>query len=170
MNLFETERLAIRRFDEGDAAFVLASLNDPGFLANIGDRGVRTIADARAYIRERYLASYRANGFGLFRVALRDCDTPIGSVGLVRRDGLDGPDLGFAFLAAHVGRGYGGEAARAVLRWADGTLAFPELLAITAPDNAASAGLLRKLGFLDSGRVRVPGYPEESLLFTRRRP
>src|SRR6201996_4520372 len=115
MAMLETERLTIRRITLDDAAFMVETLNDPGFLANIGDRGVRTLGEAEAYIRDRVLASYEANGFGMFRVALKENDEAVGTVGFVRRDGLDGPDLGFAFLAEHTGKGYGHEAAAALL-------------------------------------------------------
>lgn len=158
----ETDRLIIRRFVAADAPFVLALLNDPGFLANIGDRGVRTIAGAEAYIRDRFDASHEAHGFAMLRVARKADDAPIGTVGFVRRDGLDGPDIGFAFLAAHVGRGHGDEAARAVLA------ARPDLRpmwAITAPHNHGSARLLGRLGFAEAGTVAIPGYAEPSRLF-----
>lgn len=163
--MLETERLTIRRITLDDAAFMIETLNDPGFVANIGDRGVRTAADAEAYIRDRVLASYEAHGFGMFRVGLKDGDRGIGTAGFVRREGLDGPDLGFAFLAAHTGKGYGYEAARALLDWGRETLRLPPLLAITALDNHASAALLAKLGFRERDRIRLPGYPGESRLF-----
>jgi [ribosomal protein S5]-alanine N-acetyltransferase len=163
--MLETERLAIRRIDLGDAAFMIDMLNDPGFLANIGDRGVRTVEQAEDYIRERILASYEAHGFAMFRVALKDSDEPVGTVGFVRRDGLDGPDLGFAFLEAHTGKGYGREAARALMAWGRETLGIGPLLAITAPDNAASAALLLKLGFRETGRITLPSHGGESRLF-----
>ena len=166
--MFETERLRVRRIDETDAGFMLAILTDPGFLANIGDRGVRTIADAERYFRERVLASYEANGFGMFRVSLKDGDEAVGTAGLVSRPGLDGPDLGFAFLAEHVGRGYAHEASAGLIAWARETLGAATLLAITAPDNAASAGLLVKLGFVETGRVTLPDHGGESRLFERR--
>ena len=139
--MFETERLRVRRIEEGDAGFMLAVLTDPGFLANIGDRGVRTIADAEAYVRERVLASYDKHGFGMFRVSLKADDEPVGTAGLVSREGLDGPDLGFAFLTAHIGRGYAYE---------------------------ASAALLVKLCFVETGRVTLPDHGGESRLFARR--
>jgi RimJ/RimL family protein N-acetyltransferase len=163
--MLETERLTIRRITLDDAAFMVETLNDPGFIANIGDRGVRTVEEAEAYIRDRVLASYEAHGFGMFRVALKRDDTGIGTAGFVRREGLDGPDLGFAFHAAHTGRGYGHEAAAALLGWGRETLALPPLLAITAIDNHASAALLRKLGFRERERITLPGYPGESRLF-----
>ena len=163
--MIETERLTVRRITLDDAPFMVETLNDPGFLANIGDRGVRTIEQARTYIRERILASYDAHGFGMFCAGLKEDDRGIGIVGFVRREGLDGPDLGFAFRQAHTGQGYGTEAARALLAWARPTLALPPLLAITAPDNHASAALLGKLGFREDGRVLLPGHGGESRLF-----
>jgi RimJ/RimL family protein N-acetyltransferase len=163
--MFETERLTIRRIGIADAGFMLAVLNDPGFLANIGDRGVRTIEDAEGYVRDRVIASYEAHGFGMFRVALKAGDVPVGIAGLVRRDGLDGPDLGFAYLAAHARRGYGYEAGRATIDWAHATLGLGPLLAITAPHNEASARLLLRLGFVEQAGVRLPVLDEVSRLF-----
>lgn len=165
--MLETERLTIRRITIDDASFMIATLNDPGFLANIGDRGVRTVEDAETYIRDRILASYEANGFGMFRVALKENDEGIGTVGFVKRDGLDGPDLGFAFLQAHTGKGYGHEAARALMDWGREALDMPPLLAITAPDNHASAALLAKLGFREEGRITLPTHGGESRLFVQ---
>jgi RimJ/RimL family protein N-acetyltransferase len=165
--MLETERLTIRRITLDDAAFMVEALNDPGFITHIGDRGVRTIEEAQAYIRDRILASYEAHGFGMFRVALKDGGGGIGMVGFVRRDGLDGPDLGFAFLAAHTGKGYGYEAASALLGWGRETLGLPPLLAITAPDNRASAALLWKLGFREEGRIMLPAHGGESRLFVQ---
>ncbi len=166
--MIETERLTIRRIDLDDADFMLASLNDPGFLANIGDRGVRTIDEAKAYISERVLASYETNGFGMFRVALKRDDEGGGTVGFVRREGLEGPDLGFAFLQTHTGKGYAFEAATALLTWGRETLGLSSMLAITAPDNTASAALLAKLGFEESDRITLPAHGGESRLFRKR--
>lgn len=163
--MIETERLTIRRIDLADTAFMVETLNDPGFIANIGDRGVRTIEDAEAYIRERIFGSYDANGFGMYRVALKDGDQGIGTVGFVKRDALDRPDLGFAFLQAHTGQGYGYEAALALLTWGRETLGFGPLLAITAPHNHASAALLVKLGFRETGTIVLPTHGGESRLF-----
>jgi [ribosomal protein S5]-alanine N-acetyltransferase len=160
--MLETDRLTIRRITEDDAAFMLAMLNDPGFLANIGDRGVRTIGEAQEYIRGRILGSYAVHGFGMLRVALREDDRAVGMVGFVRRDGLAGPDLGFAFLAGHVGQGFGHEAARALLASAPD---LRPLYAITSLANEWSAALLVKLGFVETGLVRIPAYPDDSRLF-----
>ena len=163
--MFETERLSVRRIGLEDAGFMLAMLTDPGFLTQIGDRGVRTLEDAEDYIRDRVLASYEEHGFGMYLVSLKKTREAIGTVGFVRRTGLNAPDIGFAFLEQHTGQGYGQEAARALIDWGRRTLNIGPLLAITAPDNAASAALLRTLGFRETGRVLLPAHGGESRLF-----
>jgi ribosomal-protein-alanine N-acetyltransferase len=165
MLLFETERLSVRRFGTEDAAFVLAMLTDPGFIANIGDRGVRTIEDAERYVAERIHGAYAEHGYGMSRVALKETDEPVGMVGLVRREGLDGPDLGFAYLAAQTGKGYGREAGRGMVDWAHGTLGIGPLVAITAAHNDPSARLLIALGFREEGVVAIPGHETPSRFF-----
>ena len=143
----ETERLVIREIDESDAAFMNALLNSPGFLKYIGDRGIRSDDDARRFISERYRKSYADNGYGLYAVLLKDNLVPVGMCGFVRRDTLPGPDLGFAFLPEHEGKGYGQESSIAVLRYGREELGFERVLAITTLDNRASIRLLEKLGF-----------------------
>jgi ribosomal-protein-alanine N-acetyltransferase len=143
----ETERLVIREIDESDAAFMNALLNSPGFLKYIGDRGVHSDDDARRFISERYRKSYADNGYGLYAVLLKDNLVPVGMCGFVRRDTLPGPDLGFAFLPEHEGKGYGHESSIAVLRYGREELGFERVLAITTLDNRASMRLLEKLGF-----------------------
>lgn len=158
-----TPRLTMREMVRADAPFILALLNDPGFIANIADRGVRTAAEAERYIVDRFTASYARNGFGFYLVA-KD-EEPIGICGFVAREGLPAPDLGFAYLAAHVGRGYGREAGEAMLAHGRGRLALDPILAIVRPDNAASIGLLVALGFVGEGIVDLPGIAGPSRLF-----
>jgi [ribosomal protein S5]-alanine N-acetyltransferase len=162
----ETPRLLLRHLDLGDAAFVLRLLNDPAFLRHIGDRGVRTLDDARLYLEDGPLASYRQHGFGLFLVSLREDGTPVGMCGLLRRDGLPDPDLGFAFLPEHTGKGYAVEAGRAIVALARDACVLPRLLAIVSADNPASRAVLRHLGFEDAGTVRLSADAGELQLFT----
>jgi RimJ/RimL family protein N-acetyltransferase len=126
---------------------VLELLNTPKFIKYIADRGVRTLDDARRYIDERFLSSYRTNGYGLYAVELKSREQLIGTCGFVRRDTLPGPDIGFAFLPEFEGRGFGFESSAAVLRYGRDTLGFDRVLAITSLDNHASGRLLEKLGF-----------------------
>lgn len=140
MTELRTARLILTPVVEADAAFVLELLNDPGWLRNIGDRGVRTLDDARAYIRDRF-------GRSLWLVARDAAGEPLGMCGLVERPVLDSPDLGYAFLARHSGKGYATEAASAVLAHVREVMGLPKLAAITQPSNQASQRVLEKLGF-----------------------
>jgi RimJ/RimL family protein N-acetyltransferase len=166
--ILATERLRLRRLTPDDTAFLLQLLNDPAFVANIGDRGVRTPADALAYVVNGPGASYRRNGFGLYRVELAATGAPIGLCGLVRRDTLPDVDIGFAFLPASRAQGYALEAARAVVAEARERVGLSRLVAIVKPGNAPSARLLLKLGMQLEGRVRLPHDPEELELYALR--
>ena len=147
MSLLETQRLIIRELNVDDAQFILTLLNEPSFLHYIGDKKVRNLDDARRYILDGPVASYERHGFGLFRVELKDSHIPIGMCGLLKREELPDPDIGFAFLPDFRNRGYAFEAAAAVLNYARQRLKLDRVLAIVNPDNDASIKLLQKLGF-----------------------
>jgi RimJ/RimL family protein N-acetyltransferase len=135
-------------------------------LNNIGDRGVRTVDDAAAYIEQGPMAMVERHGHGFCLVALRGCATPIGICGIARRDYLDDPDIGFAFLPAWHGKGYAFEAAHAVLQYAAHTLRLPRIVATTRPSNHASARLLGKLGLAFERMIPHPDDSRELMLFS----
>jgi RimJ/RimL family protein N-acetyltransferase len=166
MNLIETESLSLREFSTDDTDFIIELLNDPDFIRNIADRGVRTTADACAYIENRLIASYHKFGFGLYRVTLKASGEPIGMCGLVKRDGLEDVDIGFAFLPAFRGKGYAYEAAAAVMEYARDTLGLTRIVGITLPDNHGSIRVLEKLGMRFEKLIKLPGDDEEIKLFT----
>ena len=164
--ILHTQRLVLDELEtDRDAGFILALLNEPGFLENIGDRGVRDLAGARTYIEEGPLASYAGYGYGLWRACQRDGGRPVGLCGLVKRDGLKDPDIGYAFLASVWGRGYASEAARACLDHARRALRLGRIVAITTPGNTASQAVLKKIGLKAEGVVRLPGNDEDSAYF-----
>ncbi|MTI73219.1 MAG: GNAT family N-acetyltransferase [Stenotrophomonas sp.] len=165
--LIETERLRLRllRDDDGDAAAMLELLNEPGFHRYIGDRGVRTLEQARDCIRNGPMVSYERYGYGMYAVERRSDGAWLGNAGLVHRAALPHADLGYALLARHTGQGYALEAARAVLGHARAALRLGALCAIVTPGNARSVALLKKLGFQANGSVRLPGKDEDLLLF-----
>lgn len=151
---------------EEDAPFIVALLNEPSFLEMIGDRGVRTIDDARAYLRNGPIASYARHGFGLLLVSLRD-GTPIGICGVLKRDTLEDPDLGYAYRPLHWGQGFAQEAAAAVLQQVERTLGLHRVVAITKPDNHASNRVLERLGFRFDRLMKVGDASQESRFFVR---
>ena len=142
----ETDRLRLREFVADDAEFILELLNQPSFIQFIGDKGVRSVDDAKNYIATGPVESYRRYGFGLYLVELKDRRVPIGMCGVLKRESLPDPDLGFAFLPESWGQGYAFEAASAVLNEARDSFKLTRILAITNPDNDASIKLLGKLG------------------------
>ena len=160
-----TDRLLLRRPRLGDAAFLLRLLNEPAFLEQIGDRGVRTLEQARVYLAERMMASFERFGFGMMVVEHRAQAEPAGLCGLVKREELEDVDLGFAFLPEFWSQGYASEAARAVLNYSFEELNLTRLVAIVAPGNEPSIALLGRLGFALERKVRLANDGEELQLF-----
>ncbi len=142
----QTKRLTLRELTADDAEFINELLNTPKFLQFIGDRNVRSTEEAADFIQARFRQSYADHGFGLYAVDLKN-GTPVGICGFVRRDTLDGPDLGFAFLPEFERKGYGLDSATAMLEYGQKTLGFEAVFAITSLDNDASGKLLERLGF-----------------------
>ena len=164
MLVLETERLLLRPFTLDDAPFALTLLNEPSFLHFIGDKNVRSHEAARQYIQTGPLASYERNGFGLLVVELNDSHTPIGMCGLLKREELPAPDIGFAFLPDYWGQGFAFEAASAVMKDAGERRKLTQVLAIVNPDNDASIKLLERLGLRfvrENGETNLYALPDE---------
>lgn len=151
----QTARLIIDEVTADDAAAVLELLNEPDFIRNIADRGVRTLEQAVAYIEQGPRASYQTYGHGLWRVRLHD-GVMIGLCGLIYRDYLAIPDVGYGFLTRYSGQGYATEAARAVLDYGFTQLHLPTICAIVSPHNTASMQVLRKIGLHYVKQVTTP--------------
>ena len=163
----QTERLLLRPFTIDDAEFILTLLNEPSFLRYIGDKKVRNLDGARQYILNGPVASYERHGFGLCLVELRKSHTPIGMCGLLKRDELPDPDIGFALLPDFWSKGFAFEASTAVLDDARERLKLERILAITSVDNHASIDLLQRLGFTFEGLRQLASDREPVKLFTR---
>ncbi|MDR7297286.1 RimJ/RimL family protein N-acetyltransferase [Pelomonas aquatica] len=165
MHILDTERLALREFTPQDAPFLLRLVNEPGWLRNINDPGVRSVDDALAWAQGRLFKAYRELGHGFWALQRREDGVLVGMCGLFKRPALPEPDLGYALLAEHEGRGYALEAAHACVAHARSALGWRTLMAITAIDNPRSTGLLAKLGFIEQGQEMLEGYNEPSRVF-----
>lgn len=163
--LLITSRLTVRQLTGADAPFILELVNQPSFIRNIGDRGVRTLEGAREYIALGPMASYERFGHGLCLVELQAERRPIGMCGILKRDELPGPDLGFAFLPAYWSKGYALEAATAVRDHARDVLQVRRLLAIVSPSNPSSIRLLDRLGFRFETLLRLAPAAREVKLY-----
>jgi RimJ/RimL family protein N-acetyltransferase len=165
LTILETERLLLRQLSTEDAEFILELLNEPSFIRNIGDRGVRTIEAANSYILNGPVASYAKNGFGLYLVKLKETDESIGMCGLIKRDTLEDVDIGYAFLPRFWSKGYAVESARAVKEYARNAVGLKRIVAIVDPQNEDSIHVLEKIGLQFEKMVRLSEDDIELKLF-----
>lgn len=164
MFILETERLTIRHFTLDDAEFILRLLNEPSFIKNIADRGVRTVEQAATYLRGGPMKSYQVHGHGLYLVSLKGSLQPIGMCGLIKRERLEDVDIGYALLPEFWSKGYALESVSAVLEFGRRSLGLTKVVAIVNPDNEASKKVLTRVGFSFSRFVHMePNAPEVAL-------
>jgi RimJ/RimL family protein N-acetyltransferase len=164
--ILETERLRLRELNLNDSDFIIELLNTPAWLKYIGDRNVKTTEQAESYLHNGPLKSYEVNGYGLYLVEKKDIGTSIGMCGILKRDNLDHPDIGFAFLPEFNGQGYAFEIATATIAYAKNKLGLSTILAITVADNFKSIKLLGKIGLTCNKKFNFPNSEEELLLFS----
>ncbi|WP_420602318.1 GNAT family N-acetyltransferase [Flagellimonas sp.] len=164
--IVETERLILIEAETKDYPFFKKLLNSPNWIKFIGDRGVKTDKQAKEYIKSSLIASYKSNGYGLYKMCLKSSLEPIGICGLVKRDYLDDPDIGFAILPEREGKGYTHEASLAILAYGKEKLKLPRILAITTDENIGSQNLIRKIGLLENGTIKPKADEKEYLLFS----
>lgn len=160
MQPLTTGRTTIREIQLSDAPFIYELMNTPEWLRNIGDRNVKSLDSAKAYIINNIKSSYKENGFGMWLVQITETHKPIGTCGLLQREYLPIPDIGFAFLPEYIGKGFGRESAEAVMHWASENLKTVAIAGFTNPENQASVKLLEKLGFKELRKMTLPNGAE----------
>lgn len=156
MEILSTERLVISKITLNEASFIRELMNDKDWIQNIGDRGVRTLEDAEAYIKDKFFTSYEKYGYGFYVISLKSTTDRIGTVGLIDREGIEGIEIGYGMLPAFRGKGYALEAAQAIFSYAQNTLGIEKIVAIVNPNNKGSIRLLEKLGLRYEKMVRLP--------------
>ena len=163
----ETERLSLRRFRLEDAPSIVELLNQPSFIENIGDRGVRNLDDAHRYLREGPMAMYGRYGFGLWRASRRSDDAFVGMCGLLKRDILPDVDVGYAFLPEHWGQGYAFEAVNATIELGARKFGLERIIGVVSDHNAASIRVLEKAGLRFERMVAMRAGEPEVRLYSR---
>lgn len=165
VKVLETGRLILRWLSVEDAEFILQLLNEPSFRRFIGDKGVRSIEDARDYILRGPVDSYERFGFGLYLTELKDDGVPIGICGLLKRESLEDVDIGFAFLPQFWRKGYAFESSSAVMTYGRKVVGLNRIVAITSPENDASIKVLEKLGLRFERMIKLSEDEPEIKLF-----
>lgn len=163
---FETERLLLKPTLEEDAAFIFELLTMPKWIKYIGDRNIKTVEDAKDYIKIKMLPQLNKLGYGNYTLILKEDNGKIGTCGLNDREGYDGVDIGFALLPEYEKKGYGYESANKLIQVAFNELGLTKINAITSKKNLSSQALLKKLGLQLNGTTKLPGEEEDSLLYT----
>ena len=166
MSVLETERLVLEMLTTQDSEFILGLVNEPSFLANIGDREVRNLGDAHRFILEGPVDSYQRNGFGMFLTRIKADRTRIGVCGLVKRETLEDIDIGFAFKPQFWGQGFAQESSAAVMHYARHVIGLKRVVGITNPDNLGSIRVLEKVGLQFEKMIRLGDEPEPIKLFS----
>lgn len=146
MIVARTPRLLLRHATLDDAPSFLALLTSDGFVRGVGDRGVRTLDDARAYVQARCVDAYAADGYAGYAVVRARDGAFVGQAGLVQRAPHAAVELGYALLPSFYGHGYAREAAEATLDLARAR-GLDSLDAVVLPGNVASLRVLDALGF-----------------------
>jgi RimJ/RimL family protein N-acetyltransferase len=140
-------------------------MNDPDWIRNIGDRGIRVEEDARDYILNKIRPAYTERGMGFRVVRLLSNRQSIGIVGLVKRPFLDHVDIGFAFLPESRGFGYALEATKAIFQFGKKELGLDQISAITITSNQPSIRLLEKIGFAFDRMIKWPDDGTELMYY-----
>ena len=161
----KTERLILSPTAEEDAEFIFELLNTPKWLEHIGDRNVKSVEGAKEYIQTKMLPQLHRLGYGNYTVIRQSDEMKMGICGLFDREGLEGIDIGFAFLPAFEGNGYGFESADKLKNMAFDELGIQVINAITTKENISSQKLLDKLGLQLIGTTQLPNEEEELLLY-----
>ncbi|WP_294299166.1 GNAT family N-acetyltransferase [uncultured Chryseobacterium sp.] len=164
-NFYETERLILRPMSLEDADFILDLYSRPKFIRFIGDRNLKTVADAEDYIRNRFLPQFEKLGYGNYAMITKEGNYKIGGVGIFEREGLDVVDIGFSLLDEFEGKGYAYEAASKIKSVGMNDFGLTKISAITTKDNFSSQKLIEKLGLKFRKYVTIPDDPEELMYY-----
>ena len=164
--IVETKRLRLREITVEDAEFVLRLTNEPSFVANIGDKGLKSLHDAERFSLEGYWTNQERPGYGMFLVELKGGGEPIGGCGLLYREALGVTDIGFAFLPEYWSRGFAYEAAEAIINYGRSTLGVKKIVGLTSEDNPGSINLLKKLGMDFERTVKMSGDDPGTVLYS----
>lgn len=162
MKILETERLSIEEANLNDASFFFELLNSPNWLEFIGDRNIKLLEDANKFVQESLIDNYKKNGFGFYKMSLKENNQSIGAIGFLKREYLEFPDIGYAILPIYENKGYISEAAKAVFEYGKNQLQLKTILGITTEENLASQKVLLKIGLHLVDKKMIDG---EELLY-----
>jgi RimJ/RimL family protein N-acetyltransferase len=154
-----TDRLCLRPWTAQDAEDLFDLFADEEVMGGLNREPVSAVAEARAMI-EQAIAGWRTDGLGPFILRSKQSGGQlVGQAGLMIFDrrgwtpstfALAGshaqPELGWALIRAHWGKGYATEAAAAIRDWAYESRSIVRLVSLISPDNVRSQRVAQRLG------------------------
>lgn len=152
--------IELRPVTEQDAPLLFELMTGNTWLTHIGDKGIKTVADARQYILDKMHPDLPVKGFVNHVIIDPETQVEVGTCSLHDREGVEGLDIGYAILEAHEGKGYATAAAQKMIDLAFDDHKVERVSAITTEDNKGSCRVLEKLGFIHDGHVQLPKSKE----------
>ena len=145
----ETPRLRLRNWREEDAADFFRHTNTEAVMRFLG--GVKSRAFLDDVVKSRFMRWQSEHGFTFWVVERREDEAFLGFCGLKIADGRNSKvagslEIGWRLREDAWGRGYAKEAALAALGHAFDKVGAERVVALTVEGNAASWGLMRRLG------------------------
>lgn len=153
--VFHTERLAVRRWTEADLPSLFAVYSDREAMRWVGDGNPLSHEDCARWL-DITRNNYATRGYGMFAVEARSEPGLVGCCGLVHPGGQADPEIKYAYLRSHWGRGFATEAAHGMIRYGLRSHGLKLIVASAAPENAASHRVLVKAG-MQHGHLRANG-------------
>ena len=152
--VIETDRLILRDMRETDLDVIADFFADDrsGFVGGPKSRpeSWRTIAGA--------LGHWMLRGYGMWLVAERATDRPVGGVGFLFPEGWDEPELGWHLYNGHEGKGYAHEAATAARAHGARHFGLDGVISYIVPENTRSIALAQRLGATFEREGEVLGH------------
>ena len=146
----ETKRLVLHSWRDGDVEAFEAACNTAAVTRFLG--GLQTRDELEAAVA-RIRSSEVDNGFCFWALERREDGAFLGFCGLKPMHAENSPpqlvgmpEIGWRLRESAWGQGYAREAAEAALALGFGPFGFDQIYAITMEANAASWGLMRRLG------------------------
>lgn len=161
-----TERLVLREYTTTDFDAVHDFATNPRTLVFV-DWGPNSEQDTLDFLNYCTTTAHAVPRTG-YTLAITAAGAVIGSVGLTVHHGT-AAEIGYTINPTHWGKGYATEAANALLAFGFSELSLERITATCRPENAASAGVLAKLGMTQTGRLEndrlIRGAWLDSLVF-----
>lgn len=161
LNSFETERLLAHRPSEGDFSIIRRIHIDKGTMKTLSVDGSILTKQQSREVLDRHLKHWDTHEFGIWLFSTKSDGASIGYCGLRKYElqGCEEVELFYGVRSRHCRRGFGFEMANAVVGQGFVQLGLPSVIAFTFEDNAASRGLMVKLGMHYEGVIEHAGMP-----------